>query len=59
MTRRPFAPSRRQRLAIAALLLGCSASSFALNTATIVASTLSPDCLEYRVTGICYWLYCT
>ncbi|MNP85233.1 hypothetical protein D3C76_1848790 [compost metagenome] len=53
MTRRPFAPSRRQRLAIAALLLGCSASSFALNTATIVASTLSPDCLEYRVTGIC------
>lgn len=59
MTRRPFAPSRRQRLATAALLLGCSASSFALNTATIVASTLSPDCLEYRVTGICYWLYCT
>ena len=59
MTRRPFAPSRRQRLAIAALLLGCSASSFALNTATIVTSTLSPDCLEYRVTGICYWLYCT
>ena len=59
MTRRPFAPSRRQRLAIAALLLGCSASSFALSTATIVASTLSPDCLEYRVTGICYWLYCT
>lgn len=59
MTRRPFAPSRRQRLATAALLLGCSASSFALNTATIVASTLLPDCLEYRVTGICYWLYCT
>ncbi|ERI26690.1 TraU domain protein [Burkholderia cenocepacia BC7] len=24
-----------------------------------MASTLSPDCLEYRVTGICYWLYCT
>lgn len=59
MTRRPFAPSRRPRLAIAALLLGCSASSFALNAATIVASTLSPDCLEYRVTGICYWLNCT
>ena len=51
--------SRRLRLAIASVLLASSASSFALNTATIVASTLSPDCLEYRVTGICYWLLCT
>lgn len=51
--------SRRLRLAIASVLLANSASSFALNTATIVASALSPDCLEYRVTGICYWLYCT
>jgi len=24
-----------------------------------VASALSPDCLEYRVVGICYWLLCT
>ncbi|EGH26716.1 hypothetical protein PSYMO_36725, partial [Pseudomonas amygdali pv. mori str. 301020] len=23
------------------------------------ASTLSPDCLEYKVVGICYWLLCT
>lgn len=30
-----------------------------INTATISASTLSPDCLEYRVVGICYWLLCT
>src|SRR3546814_8164501 len=30
-----------------------------MDTATIVSSALSPDCLEYRVVGICYWLYCT
>jgi len=51
--------SRRLRSGIAALLLVGTSSSFALNTATIMASTLSPNCLEYRVTGICYWLYCT
>lgn len=51
--------ARRLLLAAAvALLLGAS-SSFALNTATIVASSLSPACLEYRVVGICYWLYCS
>jgi len=43
----------------AAALLSIATSSFALTTATIVSSALSPDCLEYRVTGICYWLRCT
>ena len=51
--------SRRLRLGAAVALLCSATSSFALNTATIISSTLSPDCLEYRVTGICYWLYCT
>ena len=51
--------SRRLRLSTAIALLCGATSSFALNTATIVSSTLSPDCLEYRVSGICYWLYCT
>ncbi|MEQ9854704.1 TIGR03756 family integrating conjugative element protein [Pectobacterium aroidearum] len=51
--------SRRLRTSIATVLLTAASSSFALNTATIVASSLSPDCLEYRVTGICYWLLCT
>lgn len=51
--------SRRLRAGLATVLLGGSASALALDTATIVASTLSPDCLEYRVVGICYWLYCT
>jgi len=50
---------RRLRAGLAAILLTAAGSSFALNTASIVASTLSPDCLEYRVTGICYWLFCT
>ncbi|CCG36499.1 conserved hypothetical protein [Xanthomonas citri pv. mangiferaeindicae LMG 941] len=44
---------------VAAVLLGAASSAFAINTATIVSSALSPDCLEYRVVGICYWLYCT
>ncbi|WP_235804961.1 TraU family protein, partial [Pseudomonas meliae] len=51
--------SRRLRLSAAAALLCGATSSFALNTATIIASSLSPDCLEYRVVGICYWLYCS
>ena len=40
-------------------LLGLPAASMALNTADITASTASPDCLNYRVVGICYWLFCT
>jgi len=50
--------ARRLRLSAAALLF-TTAPSFALNTTTIVSSVASPDCLEYRVVGICYWLYCT
>ncbi|WP_313053443.1 TIGR03756 family integrating conjugative element protein [Pseudomonas lopnurensis] len=51
--------SRRLRAGIATILLTAASSSFALNTATIASSTVSPDCLEYRVVGICYWLRCT
>ena len=59
MTRLPTVPSRRLRTAMASLLLCGATSSFALNTATITSSSLSPDCLEYRVVGVCYWLFCT
>lgn len=45
--------------AAAAILLSTATPGFALTTVEIVASTLSPDCLEYRVVGICYWLYCS
>jgi integrating conjugative element protein (TIGR03756 family) len=51
--------SRRTRLGAAIALLCGATSATALDTASIIASALSPDCLEYRVTGICYWLYCT
>lgn len=50
---------RRLRVNLATVLLTAANSSFALNTAAIISSSLSPDCLEYRVTGICYWLLCT
>ncbi|ENI8091251.1 TIGR03756 family integrating conjugative element protein [Salmonella enterica] len=31
----------------------------ALNTASIVASSISPSCISWRISGICYWLKCT
>ena len=54
-----IAPTRHLRAAMAAILLSGATSALALNTATITSSVLSVDCLEYRVVGICYWLYCT
>ncbi len=56
---RPFDLMRRLRAGVASLLLLSATGSYALNTATIIGSVASPDCLEYRVVGICYWLYCT
>ncbi len=47
------------RRAIAASLLAVTGSAYALNTTAIIGSVLSPDCLAYRVVGICYWLLCT
>jgi integrating conjugative element protein (TIGR03756 family) len=41
---RPFERMRRLRAGVASVLL---------------LSATGPDCLEYRVVGICYWLYCT
>lgn len=51
--------SPRLRAGIAAILLATGTPSFALNTSTITSSTLSPNCLEYKVVGICFWLFCT
>jgi hypothetical protein len=47
------------RLGSAIVLLGTATPGAALTTTTILQSALSPDCLEYRVVGICYWLYCS
>ncbi|MHA3659671.1 TIGR03756 family integrating conjugative element protein [Yersinia enterocolitica] len=47
---------------IIVLLLSCSAqplTAHAINSVQIIASSLSPSCLEYRISGICYWLFCT
>lgn len=52
-------PPHHLRTGIAAILFGMASPSFPLDTATLVTSTFSPDCLEYRVTGICFWLRCT
>ncbi|PJG82802.1 TIGR03756 family integrating conjugative element protein [Caviibacterium pharyngocola] len=30
-----------------------------INTASIMASSASSQCLEYRVVGTCFWLFCT
>ncbi|OTA19823.1 integrating conjugative element protein [Xenorhabdus beddingii] len=30
-----------------------------INTAQIIAGSVSPSCLSWRVSGICYWLFCT
>ncbi|HGW5377065.1 TPA: TIGR03756 family integrating conjugative element protein [Pseudomonas aeruginosa] len=47
------------RLLAGLSMLATAGSSFALDTVTIAASTLSPSCLEYRVVGVCYWLHCS
>jgi len=61
---RSLVTMRRSRFAIRPLSLAITFSlsfsaSAAINSAAIIASTLSPTCLEYKVVGICYWLLCT
>lgn len=53
------ASHRKWRASLAACLLSIAIPTFALDTATITGSVLSPDCIAYRVRGICYWLLCT
>lgn len=43
----------------ALLLLGLCNRAVALTTAGITSSAASLQCLEYRVVGICFWLFCT
>ena len=56
-----MSPVRRRslRTSLASLLLSIGTTSFALDTARIMSSALSVDCLEYRVVGICFWLRCS
>ena len=50
-------PTKLRPLALC-ILLACG-PSMALDTGSITSSVLSPNCLEYRVVGICFWLLCT
>ncbi|CAJ7950099.1 TIGR03756 family integrating conjugative element protein [Burkholderia pseudomallei] len=53
-------PKRRLvRWSVACGLLGVAASAFAIDTAALIASVLSPDCLAWRIVGVCYWLSCS
>ena len=47
------------RTGVASLLLSIGTTAFALDTARIMSSVLSVDCLEYRVVGLCFWLRCS
>ena len=54
-----YSHPKTYRLIALVTAMGLPLSAPALNTVTITTSSLSPDCLAYRVVGICYWLYCT
>lgn len=50
----------RYRLGVS-LLLGSVLAPVAeasLSTASIIASGVSPSCISWRISGICYWLKC-
>lgn len=51
-------PPRLRRLAFATLLF-CSGTMASVNTASLLSSAASPDCISWRISGICYWLLCT
>lgn len=54
----PHIPSQKLHPLVLSILLA-SGPSVALDTGSIAASVLTPDCLEYKVVGICFWLLCT
>lgn len=47
------------RRSLSYALLAVTLPAAAITTPQIIASSLSPDCLQYRVVGLCYWLLCT
>lgn len=48
-------------LSVAIMLSAASvpAVNASLNSAQIIASAVSQSCISWRVSGICYWLFCT
>ncbi|RLM24771.1 integrating conjugative element protein [Brenneria alni] len=53
--------TRLRPLAVVIMLTtACEPAAIAtVNTAQLVASAISPSCISWRVSGICYWLFCT
>ena len=49
----------RARFLFLLLLVPLAPPALAVNTAQIIAASLSVNCLHYRVVGLCYWLQCT
>jgi len=49
----------RLRRSLSLSWLAVTLPAAAITTPQIIASALSPECLQYRVVGICYWLLCT
>ena len=49
----------RKLTALCAALTFATSAQGNINTATIMASSASPSCLEYKVVGTCFWLFCT
>ncbi|MGR3808214.1 TIGR03756 family integrating conjugative element protein [Pasteurella testudinis] len=45
-------------LSLSGITLSDEIAAASINTAQIMASSASPDCMEYQVVGICYWLRC-
>lgn len=50
---------RLKTMTVVLFLSGAPAAQAGLTTAQIVASGLSPACIQWRISGICYWLLCT
>jgi len=54
-----LSPQLLRSFSLAAIFSLSFSASAAINSAAIIASSLSPQCLEYMVVGVCYWLRCT
>ncbi len=53
-------PGKKQLWGVLALSVATGqATAGVVTSATLIASSMSPECLEYKVVGICYWLLCT
>lgn len=57
--KQPLLAISKSKLAIASVSLCLAGPALAIGSATLVTSALSPDCIEYQVVGVCFWLKCS